>query len=218
MGNEHPGTSYWDWATALNCWPANIEADQIVYANQLAAGTTGRLEASNIRGDDVATDLYPTQKWHNKGPQHVYGSYEILDRAHDASNTNPEDNDRTTATNNTENYESNQLTVKHVKNGYFAGYGESAGAHGTADEILNLHQEDPVLRSGLGGLYQYGHDTWNQNSGAHNQDMEHMNKSFWQRIFKDMVILISKLRRSFQHGMTEILLRLVLQNKHKMAM
>merc|ERR1711990_145322 len=174
MGNEHPGTSYWDWATALNCWPANIEADQIVYANQLAAGTTGRLEASNIRGDDVATDLYPTQKWHNKGPQHVYGSYEILDRAHDASNTNPEDNDRTTATNNTENYESNQLTVKHVKNGYFAGYGESAGAHGTADEILNLHQEDPVLRSGLGGLYQYGHDTWNQNSGAHNQDMDEL--------------------------------------------
>ena len=175
--NAKPSTSYWDWATALNCWPANIEADQIVYANQLAAGTTGRLEASNIRSDDVATELYPTQKWHNKGPQHVYGSYEILDRAHDASNTHPEDSDRTTnaaGSDATANYESNKLTDKHVKNGYFAGYGESAGSHGHADEILNLHQEDPVLRSGLGGLYQYGHDTWNQNNGAHNQDMDEL--------------------------------------------
>ena len=174
-GTTAPSTNHYDWATALNCWPANIEADQIVYANQLTASSAGRLEASNIRAGNVATDLYPTQKWHNKGPQHVYGSYEILDRAHEASNTNPQDSDMTTnaaGDDNTANYESNKETDKHVKNGYFAGYGESAGAHGSADEILNLHQEDPVLRSGLGGLYQYGHDTWDD--AAHNEDMDEL--------------------------------------------
>jgi len=166
-----PTTNHWDWATALNCWPANIEADQIVYANQLTASTTGRIEATLRNGltDTVGTILYPTQKFHNRGPQHVYGSYEILDRAHEASNTDPRDTDLT-ASGGTEveagNPESNSAQVAHVKNGYFAGYGEAAGD----TDNLNLHQEDPVLRSGLGGLYQYGHDTWEQD--AHNQDMD----------------------------------------------
>ena len=166
-----PTTNYWDWATALNCWPANIEADQIVYANQLTASAGGRLEANFFATTDIGTVLYPTQQHHGRGPQHVFGSYEILDRAHEASNTNPND---TNMADNTGSgvYESNTNTA-HVKNGYFAGYGESAGEHGTANEVLNLHEEDPVLRSGLGGLYQYGHDTWNsQGEMTHNEDMD----------------------------------------------
>ena len=159
-----PKTNYWDWATALNCWPANIEADQIVYANQLKAGATGRVEANLSAGEAVGTLLYPTQRHHNRGPQHVFGSYEILDRAHEASNTNPEDNDLTNS-GGTGNRESN-TDSSHVKNGYFAGHGEPSGA----TDNLNLHQEDPVLRSGLGGLYQYGHDTWQDET--HNEDMD----------------------------------------------
>ena len=171
LNGTAPSTNYWDWATALNCWPANIEADQIVYANQLTANGDGRLEATIWGTADVKTDLYPSQKNHNKGPQHVYGSYEILDRAHEASNTNPDDSDMTVAGGSSGNYESN-TSSKHVKNGYFAGYGESSGK--PAEEYLNLHQEDPVLRSGLGGLYQYGHDTWNAGGlgATHNQDMD----------------------------------------------
>ena len=178
-----PVTNYWDWATALNCWPANIEADQIVYANQLIAHTAGRLEASLYPSNQaalanqglIATDLYPTQQFHNRGPQHVYGSYEILDRAHEASNTNPEDIDAEDGSDGSNgNYESNTAST-HVKNGYFAGYGESAGEHGAAGELLNLHQEDPVLRSGLGGLYQYGHDTWDDSH--HNEDMDEIDNA-----------------------------------------
>ena len=177
-GNTEPSTAYWDWATALNCWPANIEADQIVYANQLTASTTGRAEATLLTaGSVVATELFPTQQHHNRAPQHVYGSYEILDRAHEASNTNPQDVNVETGTvggstnDDSANFESNTATA-HPKNGFFAGYAESAGVHGSATEYRNLHQEDPVLRSGLGGLYQYGHDTWN--SSTHNQDMDNI--------------------------------------------
>ena len=168
-----PKTNYWDWATALNCWPANIEADQIVYANQLTASNLGRIEAGLADGGaKVGTDLYPTQQHHNRGPQHVFGSYEILDRAHEASNTSPKDTDLTDGA-NTGNRESNSSTA-HVKNGYFAGHGEPSGTY----DNLNLHQEDPVLRSGLGGLYQYGHDTWNsQSEKYHNEDMDNLDFS-----------------------------------------
>jgi len=170
-----PNTNYWDWATALNCWPANIEADQIVYANQLTANEGGRLESNMASASRaVGTDLFPTQQHHNRGPQHVLGSYEILDRAHEASNTAPEDSDLTNSSlpsgagAATGNRESNYKDTNHAKNGYFAGHGERSGL----TDNLNLHQEDPVLRSGLGGLYQYGHDTWDDKT--HNEDMDNL--------------------------------------------
>jgi hypothetical protein len=167
-----PSTNYWDWATALNCWPANIEADQLVYANQLLSGTQHRQEAGLDATANINPDLFPTQKFFMKAPQHVYGSYEILDRAHDASNTDPQDPDINSA--DSDNPESNTIT-RHIKNGYFAGYGEHAGA----TDNMNLHQEDPVLRSGLGGLYQYGHDTWNAagTNEYHNADMDYNKKT-----------------------------------------
>jgi len=162
-----PNTNHWDWATALNCWPANIEADQIVYANQLTT-SGGRVEAA-LDQTAIGTILYPTQKNHMRGPQHVYGSYEILDRAHEASNIDPKDTSELTSGGSPSgNYESN-TDARHIKNGYFAGYGEPAGL----TDDLNLHQEDPVLRSGLGGLYQYGHDTWNSGlENTHNEDLD----------------------------------------------
>merc|ERR1712021_177578 len=63
----------------------------------------------------------------NLAPQHVYGSFEVSNRA----------------------IERTVLTAA----------GEST-----------LHQEDPIQRSGLGGLYQYGHDTFN--SLEHNQKLD----------------------------------------------
>jgi len=98
-----------DWAIAINCWPSNIEADQIVATNQRPEGG-----ARN-------PDLYPTQQHHGYGPQHVVSSFEVTYKSHQQWNG------------------VNGLT----------GIGEST-----------LHEEDPVRRSHLGGLYQYGHDTY----------------------------------------------------------
>jgi hypothetical protein len=147
----NPVTHQWDWAFALNCWPANIEADALVFANQLIddAGTiTERLEATGTEARNV--ELYPNQIHHRLAPQHVYGSYEITNRAHIASA------DATTG-----------VTADASKNGPFAGENEAAG-RGT--NFGDLHEEDPVLRSGLGGLYQYGHDTYNDS--YHNQNLD----------------------------------------------
>lgn len=50
--------------------------------------------------------------------------------------------------------------------GYRAIQRQALTAHGET----TLHQEDPVVRSGLGGQYQYGHDTYN--SATHNPDLD----------------------------------------------
>ena len=110
-----------DWAAALNCWPANIEADSLVAPNHRHSG--GSFETSGSR--DPTT--YPTQSIFNFAPQHVYGSQEV---------------------------------------GYRAIQRQALVAHGET----SMHQEDPVVRSGLGGQYQYGHDTYA--SATHNPDLD----------------------------------------------
>lgn len=105
-----------DWAAALNCWPANIEADTLVAPNHRQSGTT---EANHFENGGTSRDplTYPNQYDFNLGPQHVYGSFEVTNRAI-----------------------------------------ERAGGLQATDTTAN--QEDPVQRSGLGGLYQFGHDTY----------------------------------------------------------
>jgi len=108
-----------DWAIALNCWPANIEADLLADPNhrQTAAGEEDAVTAGNR-----SPTTYPGQRYIKHGPQHVIGSFEV-----------------------------------------------SARATALQDDTT-LHTEDPVQRSGLGGLYQFGHDTYNNE--FHNPDLD----------------------------------------------
>jgi hypothetical protein len=113
------------WASALNCWPANIEADTLVAPNHR---DTAALEAAHFESGTARNPTtYPNQYDFNLAPQHVYGSFEVSNRAI-------------------------ERTVL------------------TAASETTLHQEDPIQRSGLGGLYQYGHDTYN--SVDHNQKLD----------------------------------------------
>merc|ERR1711970_61166 len=112
------------WAAALNCWPANIEADTLVAPNhRVTAVAAAPFENGTAR--DPTT--YPNQYDFNLAPQHVYGSFEVSQRA----------------------IERTVLTAA----------GETS-----------LHQEDPIQRSGLGGLYQYGHDTYDD--ADHNEKLD----------------------------------------------
>merc|ERR1712123_407308 len=117
-------TTSTSWASALNCWPANIEADTLVAPNHR---NTAVAAAPFENGSARNPTTYPNQYDFNLAPQHVYGSFEVSNRA----------------------IERTVLTAA----------GEST-----------LHQEDPIQRSGLGGLYQYGHDTFN--SLEHNQKLD----------------------------------------------
>jgi hypothetical protein len=114
-----------DWAAALNCWPANIEADTLVAPNHRSSAGNAASQYENAGARDPIT--YPNQYDFNLAPQHVYGSFEVSNRA--------------------------------SERGVLLAAGETT-----------LHQEDPVQRSGLGGLYQYGHDTWNDED--HNEDLD----------------------------------------------
>jgi len=107
-----------DWAIALNCWPANIEADLLADPNHRNDGTTGDEDSGGARSPDT----FPGQKYNAYGPQHVIGSFEVSARATALQND------------------------------------------------VGLHTEDPVQRSGLGGLYQFGHDTYN--SEFHNPNLD----------------------------------------------
>merc|ERR1712193_24665 len=113
-----------DWAAALNCWPANIEADSLVapnYRNTAVAAVP--FENGTARNPTT----YPNQYDFNRAPQHVYGSFEVTNRAHDR--------------------------------GVLVAAGETS-----------LHQEDAVQRSGLGGLYQFGHDTYDDEDHNEKKD------------------------------------------------
>ena len=127
---SNPPTGGTDWASALNCWPANIEADQIVSPN------------FRLNGADNASsrnpNIYPNQKFTEFGPQHVLGSLETTYRASER-----------------------QSAIR--------ANGETGG-----------HLEDPVLRSGLGGLYQYGHDTWNSEQHNQKKDTNSNRGTHWQ--------------------------------------
>jgi hypothetical protein len=129
-----------DWAVALNCWPSNIDADSLVFNNQNPE--SGSIDSSYVPSKDAKTaTTYPNQAFHARAPQHVYGSWEVSDRAAGAPADSREGSNTNTG---------GQLVLD--------------------PKEVNLHQEDPVYRSGLGGLYQYGHDTFN--SGSHNENME----------------------------------------------
>jgi len=112
------------WAAALNCWPANIEADTLVAPNHR---NTAVASAPFENGTARDPTTYPNQYDFNLAPQHVYGSFEVSQRA----------------------IERTVLTAA----------GETS-----------LHTEDPIQRSGLGGLYQYGHDTYDD--ADHNEDLD----------------------------------------------
>lgn len=114
--SDDRATAGTDWAIALNCWPANIEADLLTDPNHRNSGNAEG--AAGAR----APDTFPGQKYNAVAPQHVIGSFEVAARA-------------------------------------------------TAlRDDTTLHQEDPVQRSGLGGLYQFGHDTYGDE--FHNPDLD----------------------------------------------
>jgi hypothetical protein len=128
-----------DWAVALNCWPANIDADSLVFNNQNPE--SGSVTANVPSKDAKTATTYPAQQFHARGPQHVYGSWEISSRADGAPADSRE-----------------------------AGNAANGGLLVLEAKEVGLHAEDPVFRSGLGGLYQYGHDTFD--SATHNENME----------------------------------------------
>ena len=132
--SSDPTTGGSDWAAALNCWPANIEADQIVSPNFRLGGTDDNASRNPV--------LYPNQKYNDFGPQHVFGSFETTYRAHQRS----------------------------------SGIRAHTGTAGNNDD----HQEDPVLRSGLGGLYQFGHDTYNSEEHNVKKDDNSSRGTHWQ--------------------------------------
>jgi len=117
-------TTSTSWASALNCWPANIEADTLVAPNHR---NTAVADAPFENGSARNPTTYPNQYDFNLAPQHVYGSLEVSNRA--------------------------------IARGGLVAAGETTA-----------HQEDPIQRSGLGGLYQYGHDTYN--SVEHNPKLD----------------------------------------------